>query len=414
MGFKIGVVGAGLFSAGFIPLFKAHPFVDEVSLAELIPERRERFAATYGIEKTYDSLDDMLLNSDVDAVAIFTQRHLHGPQTVQSLRAGKHVYCAVPIAQTEEEIMDILEEVKRTGLIYMSGETSYYYPGTVLCRDRFRAGLMGDFVYGEAQYLHDMIHGFYDAYKYSGGENWTQVAGIPPMHYPTHTMSMVLSVTGATATQVSCLGYKDRHMDGIFTEKGNLWGNTFSNETALVRTSDGGMLRANEFRRVGWGGARSVYMSMFGTTASYEEHPNHAVWSDLKQFHHEDVTDIVACHTGVRPEDADENTPKALIRDFNSFCADVHHMSRLPESFDGLRNGHEGSHQFLVDDFMKALATNKLPPNNAWRAAAYMLPGIVAHQSALRDGETLSIPQVGEPPKGLELLDPDSFIAYRY
>jgi len=123
---------------------------------------------------------------------------------------------------------------------------------------------------------------------------------------------------------------------------------------------------------------------------------------------------MVACHTGVRPEDADENTPKALIRDFNSFCADVHHMYRLPESFDGMHNGHEGSHQFLVDDFMKALATNKLPPNNAWRAAAYMLPGIVAHQSALRNGETLSVPQVGEPPNEWELLDPDSFVAYRY
>ncbi len=45
-----------------------------------------------------------MLESDVDAVAIFTQRWTHGPLVVQALRAGKHVYSAVPMAITEEEI----------------------------------------------------------------------------------------------------------------------------------------------------------------------------------------------------------------------------------------------------------------------------------------------------------------------
>ncbi len=414
MGFKIGVVGAGQFAAGFMPLFKAHPFVDEVSLAELDPDRRAHFAETYGISKTYDSLDDMLKNSDVDAVAIITQRHLHGPQTLAALRAGKHVYCAVPMAQSEEEIEEILEEVKRTGLIYMTGETSYYYPSTVLCRDRFNTGLFGKFVYGEAQYMHDMIHGFYDAYRYSGGADWTKLAGIPPMYYPTHTMSMILSVTGAKAIQVSCLGYKDAHMDRIFTEGGNIWENIFSDETALIRTSDGGMLRSNEFRRVGWGGGTSVYMSMYGTTGSYEEHAGGAVWTDLS-MKIEDLSELMTCRVGTAPEGQDEELANEALRtDFYSFTANVHHSYRLPPEFNGLRNGHMGSHQFLVDDFMKSIATGKLPPNNAWRAADYMLPGLIAHQSALKGGETLNIPQIEEPPKNWELLDPDSFVAYRF
>jgi hypothetical protein len=63
---------------------------------------------------------------------------------------------------------------------------------------------------------------------------------------------------------------------------------------------------------------------------------------------------------------------------------------------------------------MKALATNQLPPNHAWRAAEYILPGLVAHQSALRDGELMSIPDVGEVPSDRTILDPDSFIAYRF
>ncbi|MBC8079288.1 MAG: Gfo/Idh/MocA family oxidoreductase, partial [Gorillibacterium sp.] len=144
MGFKVGVVGAGQFAKCFIPLIQAHPFVDEVVLAEVVPERRERFAKSFGIKKTYSTLEE-ILNTDVDAVAIFTQRHLHGPQTLQALRAGKHVYCAVPMAQTLDEIFQITNEVSKSGLIYMTGETSYYYPSTVLCRDKYNAGAFGDF-----------------------------------------------------------------------------------------------------------------------------------------------------------------------------------------------------------------------------------------------------------------------------
>ena len=48
------------------------------------------------------------------------------------------------------------------------------------------------------------------------GENWKWSAGIPPMYYPTHSIGMVASVTGARAVSVSCLGWEDHHEDGIF------------------------------------------------------------------------------------------------------------------------------------------------------------------------------------------------------
>lgn len=412
MGYKIGVVGAGQFSRCFIPLFQAHPFVDEVVLAEIHADRREQFASIFGIERTFSSLEE-LLASDVDAVAIFTQRHLHGEMTVQALQAGKHVYCAVPMAQSVEEVNRILEEVQRTGLIYMTGETSYYYPSTVLCRDRFNAGQFGKFVYGEAQYLHDMNHGFYDAFKYSGGADWKKVAGIPPMYYPTHSVSMVLSVTGARATHVSCLGYVDQHEDGIFREGGNLWDNPFSNQSALVRTSDGGMMRLNEFRRVGWGGKNSVYMSMFGTNGSYEEHAGSAVWTNLKWGEIEDLNETLQCKDAhVHLDDA--GIHRVLNHDFHTSQAKAHHSYRLPSTYKNQPNGHFGSHQFLADDFVKAIRTNKLPPNHAWRAAEYVLPGLIAHESSLRGGAMLEIPDVGQPPANWEVLDPDSFVAYPY
>lgn len=411
MGFKIGIVGTGGFARAFVPLFQNHPFTDEVVLADLIQSRCQKMAEDFAVERTVASLDEML-KTDVDAVAIFTQRHLHGEQTRQALQAGKHVYCAVPMAQTTDEVFGILDDVRRTGLIYMTGETSYYYPSAVYCRDRFQARAFGDFVYGEARYFHDMSHGFYNAFRRSGGPDWKQVAGIPPMHYPTHSTSLVLSVTGAKSLTVSCLGYKDRHMDGIFREGGNLWDNPFSNETALIRTSDGGMMRVNEFRRVGWTGKVGEDVSIFGTLGSFEEHALTSVWTTLDHNDIEDVTPILTCRHA--PEAAAAGEHQTIVRDFHSSVAKAHHSYRLPETFKGLPNGHYGSHQFLVDDFMKALMTDRLPPNHAWRAADYVLPGLIAHQSALRDGELMTIPDSGEIPAGRDILNPDSFIAYRF
>ena len=110
----------------------------------------------------------------------------------------------------------MVETVKETGLVYMVGETSYYYPATIYCRNRFQAGDFGHFVYGEAEYIHDMDVGFYDAYRYSGGADWKRTASFPPMLYPTHSVSMILSTTGARMTDVACFGYVDQEEDGVF------------------------------------------------------------------------------------------------------------------------------------------------------------------------------------------------------
>jgi predicted dehydrogenase len=391
----IGVCGAGSFAGSFIPLFQAHPAVSEVRLAEVVPERRQAQARRFGIKRAYASLEE-LCASDVDAVGIFTQRWMHGPQAVAALRAGKHVYSAVPAATTLEEMARLIQAVEESGLIYMMGETSFYYPAALYCRARFARGDFGRFVYGEGEYLHDMSHGFYEAYQYSGGEAWKRTASFPPMLYPSHSISMILSVTGARMTDVSCLGYVDDHPDGVFREGTSQWGNTFSNQTALFRTSDGGMARINEFRRVAASGVR---LSLYGTKGSYEEQTEARVWNALDlSAPAEDLSPLLTCRPPQVPDDVLAAVPEALREDFFSGVSQVHPVERLPREFVGHPNGHQGSHQFLVVDFVEACLTGKTPPNNVWQAARYCVPGMIAHESAWRGGESMPIPDFGDPP----------------
>jgi hypothetical protein len=110
MSIKIGIVGAGQFAQHFIPLFNAHPQVKSVLLADLDEKKRTAAAVKYGVAATCATLEDVLA-SDVDAVALFTQHWMHGPQAMQALRAGKHVYSAVPCAASIEETSASLEEI---------------------------------------------------------------------------------------------------------------------------------------------------------------------------------------------------------------------------------------------------------------------------------------------------------------
>jgi len=68
----------------------------------------------------------------------------------------------------------------------------------------------------------------------------------------------------------------------------------------------------------------------------------------------------------------------------------------LPEPLASNLGGHGGSHAYLVHEFIDSIVHDRHPYINAWEAAWYFAPGLVAHQSALKDGELLKIPDWGD------------------
>jgi predicted dehydrogenase len=395
--FTLGIVGAGQFAGSFAKLWQLHPGVGDILATDLLAERAERLAAGYDLAGTVPSYEAML-DSDVDAVAIFTQRWTHGPLVVQALRAGKHVYSAVPMAVTAEEIAAIIEAVRQTGLTYMMGETSYYNPAVVYARNQIANGAFGRLFYAEGDYVHDMDLGFYDAYKYSGGENWKATASYPPLLYPTHSIGGVLGAWQTHATSVSAIGVSDDRGDGVFDKNVSQFGNDFSNATALFEVAGGGSFRTNEFRRVGYPShIRESRFRFFGTEGSLEQLVNVSLWQDKQGV--ADVTEQLQTRPTLPPDDPSLKDVAPALRDaFTSGSAPVHDRSRLPKEFADAPTGHEGSHHFLADDFVAAVSTRSLPPVNAWVAARFTLPGIIAHESALKGGARLDIPDFGDAP----------------
>jgi predicted dehydrogenase len=301
------------------------------------------------------------------------------------------------MAITAAEIAEIIEAVNETGLVYMMGETSYYNPATLFARQKLADGAFGRVFYSEGDYVHDMDLGFYDAYKYSGGVGWKATASYPPMLYPTHSIGGVLGAVPTHAVSVSCIGIKDDRADGVFDRDISMFANDFSNATALFELADGGAMRINEMRRVGYPSQiRESRFRFFGTEGSFEQTATSSLWQD--KHHVEDVSELLATdHTMDADSPLLADISPTLRDSFISGHAPIHDTDRLPREFTGAHNGHEGSHHFLVDDFVNAVNDHALPPVNAWVAARFTLPGIIAHESASRSGERLAIPDFGDP-----------------
>ena len=363
---RIGVVGGG-FGCSF--QWHEHPDCIVEAVSDLRPERRDRLVKTYNCKKTYNSLEELVKDPAIDAVAIFTDGPLHVQHVTEAMKHGKHVISAVPAAYgTMEQAEQLLETVKTYGLTYMMAETSYYQQTSISARKFYQEGKFGDLFYSESEYQHD---GLETLYVQNGKRTWRY--GMAPMHYPTHCTAHLIGVTGERLTEVVCHGWGDN--DPILQD--NAYNNPFWSESAMFKTHLGHGFRLN----VWWKGAhrgceRSEWIG--DKMSFYAAHPN-------------GVGPVI-----IRKGKQTEKDDAGFVRNLPNFekyeQPEWWKTDMLPKP---LRHssGHHGSHTFLTNEFVDALIQNRRPTVDVYEALNYTVPGIIAHQSALQGGTLMKIPQ---------------------
>jgi predicted dehydrogenase len=355
MGSDEGTVRMAVIGGGFGGSFHwhEHPGCRVEAVADPIPDRRKRLVERYGCDKTYESLDEVLRDDRVDAVAVFSGAPDHARHCIAVMDAGKHCFCAVPVAQTLEDCAAVIDAKERNGVLYMMAETSYYRWDTMTARDLFAEGAFGELKYTEAEYYHPLIGAERDSLSYYEGKR-TWRYGYPPMLYPTHSTAFLVGVSRERLVDVSCLG--TRGADVAFPD--NVYGNPFDNQVALFRTSEDHIFRCNVMWNAWNHGERAQW---FGT--------------DLSLF--------------MEGWSGQPRVIKAVGKDDVTEQADYWHLLPEPMRYD---TGHGASHAFLTNEFVQAILEKREPAVNVYEAVAMTAPGIVAHQSAFRGGEQMEVP----------------------
>jgi predicted dehydrogenase len=228
---RIGVVGGG-FGTQF--QWHQHPNCVVEAVSDLQTPRRELLMKVYQCAKSYESLEKLIQDDKIEAVAVFTDAPSHDRHVVACMKHGKHVISAVPAATSLDDCHAILETKKQTGLKYMMAETSYYRPPVIGARNLYRDGQK--LLYTEGQYYHNNVTLLpsFNGWRYA----------MPPMLYPTHATAFYVGVTGKRLTSASCVGW--RGQGGQWAH--NKWDNNpFASESALFATSEQTMCRINVF-----------------------------------------------------------------------------------------------------------------------------------------------------------------------
>lgn len=368
---RIGIVG-GNFGAGF--QWHLDPGCEVVAVCDIQERALTRLQQTYSCPNAYKTYREMLRHPGLDAVGVFTPAPLHVWMATEAMKAGKHVISAVPAGMSQAELEQLLDCVKTTGMKYMMAETSYYHPEIIYCREARERGEFGVLSYSEAEYHHEGLLSLY--YDDRGLPTWR--LGFPPMHYPTHCTGMIVPVTGERLTEVVAVGWGDGH-EALQT---NNYENPFWNTHGFFKTSGGHCARISVCWHIA---ARGIERSGFyGDAMSYIGERPEGVAHTICRIGKD----------GKTIRDAN-GYPEGVLETSAHNCPD--YFDRLPEPM-RVKTGHNNSHTFLTHEFVQSIRENRTPAVNVYEAIAFTLPGIIAHQSALRGGELLKIPDFGKAP----------------
>jgi len=339
---RIGIVGYGVCHFGAAFGFQDHPNDEVVAVSDLIPDRRRGRMKGCRCEWSYESLEVLAKDPKIEAVFVATDAPNHARHCMEVLNHDKHVMTAVPaVFGSVEQAEQLLETVRKTGLKYMMAETSCFRADCYGMRQIYNAGGFCRLIYSEGEYYH------YRATPIDSYKGWR--IGMPPLWYPTHSTAYYVGVTGKRFTSVSCVGFSanfDAYRPGA-----NRYDNHYTDEVALFETSEGGSSRMLMCK-----GIRDLTVErgrVFGERG----------WMDGTEYH------------GAAKKLPDISRPP------------------LPPGMPA--GGHGGSHGPLANEFITSILEDRRPLVNIHEALAMTVPGIVAHQSALKDGEKLNVPQFG-------------------
>jgi len=381
---NVAIIGLG-FGTQFIPIYKRHPQANMLAICRRSEKELHDIGDIFEVPRRYARYADVLADPDIDFVHINTPIPDHGPMSIAALEAGKHVMCTVPMATNVEDCRRIVELVRETGLKYMMAETVVYSREFLFVRELYERGELGKIQFLQASHQQDM-------------DGWPEYwPGLPPMHYATHCVSPCLALTRDEAEYVSCFG-----SGTIREELISKYGSPFAVETAHLKFRNSDL-------------SARVYRSLFDTARQYRE--SFDVFGSKKAFEWPLIEgQDPVLHTAKKPQAEVAQRVKVPdyahvlpeeIRDFTTKTfldlPEYEHLASEGADPDGTHahlitdpgslEGHGGSHPHLAHEFVSALIEDRDPFPNAAQSANYTCVGILAHESALKGGARIQLPE---------------------
>ncbi len=364
---RLGILGVGAtmrYSArGYVLARNAGTDADiQVTAVCDADEAKARRAATELGATAYIDFD-RFLEHDMEAVLLANYFHEHAPYAIRALRSGKHVLSETTACFTLGEGAALVEAVEQSGKVYMLVENYAYFAYNMEMRRIYRTGALGEFRYGEGEYVHPIPSDFWNAIS-PGRNHWRN--WMPMTYYCTHSLAPIMYITDAMPTGVNALVLpRDEEDDEHFgkTARVNDLG------SVILATMDNGAVV-----KLLWGQLRTQ-----------------GAWTSLR------------CRRGMM-ENLRWGDPKMLRIRRESFecrrgeCVEQTYTPDFPKPYDRLGlDGHGGADYVVLREFIDAVRGRRQPFFDVYRAVAMSAVGVQAYRSALAGGASHEVPDFRVP-----------------
>ena len=350
---RIGVIGLGR-GGTFVTPYESLG-IEVAAICDFNKDKlamwRERLGS--GV-KGYTEYDEMIA-SDIDAVILCNYFDEHAPFAIKALKAGKHVMSECTCNSTIAEGVALCRAVEESGKIYMIAENYPYTRCGMELRRIYKAGELGEAMYGDGEYNHPMSADVINSIA-PGRYHWRNT--LPPTYYCTHAYAPLMYATDTMPRRISA----------------------FSASTSIDNLRD---LRKGTAVR---GDIGAVIMCQMDNGAVFKEmgvgFPGHRGYYRI----HGTLGAAEIVGGGLHVWHDGWNTPEGMESD----------RTYMPEwaEYGELANnaGHGGGDFWTPFYFAKAIRENKQPIMDVYFGVAVSSIGILAWKSALANGQPFDMP----------------------
>lgn len=357
---KIGVVG-GFRGTSMINYCKIADSAEVVAICDNNPDvlsvQKEKCE---GLDIAfYDSFDEFL-NHDMDAVVLANFANAHAPFAIAAMNRGKHVFSEVLPVQTMKEAVELVETVEKTGKIYAYGENYCYMPAPYAMKEIYKANKIGEFEYGECEYIHN-CESIWPDITYGDKDHWRN--NLYSTYYCTHSIGPIIHITGLRPVKVTGFEGTQNALNLRIGSKSGLYG------IEMITLENGGIIKSIHGHLY----KDSIFYSVYGSKGRME--------CPRETFPAGGTSRVIASYNeypgGYDTNKVEDYYPR---KDADEVCS---------------RFGHDGSDFYCMDNFVKKLLGDPTADTiDVYEALDMFLPGMFAYRSILNGGASMDIPNL--------------------
>jgi len=359
---RIGVMGVGR-GHSMIDYCRKAGNAELVAICDFWAEGLEKAKKEINDDKVSYYLDfDTFIQQDMDAVVLANYATEHAPYAIKALKAGKHVFSEVLPVQTLKEAVELIEAIESTHNVYAYGENYCYMPAPREMKRRYQAGDLGEFEYGEAEYIHNCAPIWADI-TYGDKNHWRN--HMYATFYATHSIGPLIHITGLRPIKVTGFeipyNQRARSMGKLGATAG----------IEMITLENGALLKSIH----GDLDKNSIWFSIYGSKGRMESAREDALEKDVERI-----------YVNLDPIEGDYSGTTETYLPHDELSDQAHQF------------GHGGSDFYSLYNFVQHLQGDpKADIIDIYEALDMFLPGLFAYRSILKGGIPLEIPNLRDP-----------------